>query len=67
MCSKAVRREPRSLAFVPDQYKTQGMCDKAVEKDPWPLEKVPDNFKTQEMCKKAVEKVTYAETCPWSS
>ena len=64
MCSKAVLKEQRSLAFVPDQYKNQGMCDKVVKKDPWLLEKVSDNFKTQEMCKKVVEKATHAEICP---
>ena len=27
MCIEAVRMEPRSLAFVPGRFKTQGMCN----------------------------------------
>ena len=33
MCNKAVEKDPCSLEFVPDWFKTQGMCNKAVEKD----------------------------------
>ena len=33
MCNKAVEKDPCSLEFVPDWFKTQGMCNKVVEKD----------------------------------
>ena len=54
ICNEAMRIEPYSLAFVPDNLKTQEMCDKSVEIDPYILWHVPDHFKTQEMCIKAV-------------
>ena len=45
-----------SLAFVPNQYKTQEMCNEAMCKNPATFFYVPERFKTQDMCKKAVEK-----------
>ena len=30
MCNKAVGLDPRSLAFVPDDFITQGICNEAV-------------------------------------
>ena len=59
MCNEAVRREPISLAHVPDHLKTQEMCERVVEKYPYNLKFVPDHFKTQGMCNKAVEKYPY--------
>ena len=56
MCSSAVRREPYTLRFVHDQYKTQKMCDKAMYTEPLPLAYVPDRLKTQEMCSSAVRR-----------
>ena len=55
MCNEELHIEPCSLAFVPDQFKTQKMCDKAIEIDPFTLWHVPDNLKTQRMCFRAVE------------
>ena len=31
MCEKAVRSESRSLEFLPDHLKVQGMCNNAVQ------------------------------------
>ena len=52
--NKRVRREPHSLEFVPDDYKTQEMCNKAVEADPCLLKFVPVHLRTH--CFKVVEK-----------
>ena len=46
-----VHREPWSLEYVPDQYRTQEMCDKAVKKDLCLLEYVPVWFVTQKQIK----------------
>ena len=46
MCDEAIRIEPRSLAFIPDHFKTQEMCNEAVEEDPCTLEFVPGHLKT---------------------
>ena len=35
MCNEAVSIEPRSLAYVPDRFKTQKMCDEAVDVNPF--------------------------------
>ena len=59
MYDEAVRRKPRSLVFVPDHFKTEGMCEGAVEKNQYTLRDVPLHFRTQEMCIKAVEKYLY--------
>ena len=56
MCHEAVRIESRSLAFIPDHFKTQAMCNEAVEQNLYTLKFVPDQLKTQEMCKRASEK-----------
>ena len=50
-----MRREPYTLEFVPDHFKTQEMCHIAVETDTYTLEFVPEHLKTQETCIKAVE------------
>ena len=34
MCEEAVWIEPRSLAFVPDCFKIDGLCIKAVRRNP---------------------------------
>ena len=49
MCEEVVWIEPRSLAFVPDRLKTEGLCIKAVRRDPYALDYVSDNLKTQNM------------------
>ena len=41
-CIEAVDIEPKSLEYVPNEYKTQEMCNKAVPVDPWSLGDVPD-------------------------
>ena len=51
MCKEAVRREPWSLEYVPDQYKTQEMCGKPVEKDLCLLEYALDWFVTHQKIK----------------
>ena len=58
-CNEAVRREPLSLMYVPNRFKTLEMCERAVEDEAATLEFVPDRFKNQEMCKKAVEERSY--------
>ena len=52
--NKREQRDPHSLEYIPDDYKTQEMCDKAVEADPCLLKFVPARFSTN--CLKAVEK-----------
>ena len=54
--NKEVRREPRSLAFISDTFKTQEMCNEVLEKDPCTLKFIPDNLKTQEIYEKTVKK-----------
>ena len=56
MCNEVVHIEPRSLAFIPDHFKTQAMCNEAVEADPYTLKFVPLHLRTHEMCKRALEK-----------
>ena len=46
--------EPRSLGFVPDHLKTQGMCNEAVRRKPYTLWHVPDHLIMQEMCEEAM-------------
>ena len=41
MCDEAVWIEPRSLSFVPDRFKTEGVCIKAVRRNPYALDYVP--------------------------
>ena len=38
---------PRSLAFVPDCLKTEGLCIKAVRRNPYALRIVPDVGKSR--------------------
>ena len=52
--NKRVSREPHSLEFLPDGYKTQEICNKAVEADPCILKFVPVHLRTH--CFKVVEK-----------
>ena len=52
--NKRERRDPHSLEYIHDDYKTQEMCNKAVEADPCLLKFVPARFRTN--CLKAVEK-----------
>ena len=54
-CSKDVRRDPRSLEFIPISLMTQEMCSEAFEVDPYMLEFVPVHLRMGEMCKRAVE------------
>ena len=46
---------PWSLAFIPDELKTQKMCEKSVTFNPYALEFVPDCFKTKRISEWAVE------------
>ena len=43
---KRIRRDPYSLEYMPNDYKTQQMCNKAVEVDPYLLKFVPVHFRT---------------------
>ena len=52
--NKRVRREPHSLEFIPDDYKTQKMCNEAVEADPCLLKFAPVHLRTH--CFKVVQK-----------
>ena len=52
--NKRVRREPHSLEFIPDDYKTQKMCNEGVEADPCLLKLAPVHLRTH--CFKVVEK-----------
>ena len=47
MCEEAVWIESRSLAFVTNRFKTEGLCIKPVRRNPCALDCVPDNLKTQ--------------------
>ena len=54
MCDEAVRKEPCSLAYVPDRFKAEEMCNVAVRREPYTLWHVPDHFKTEEMLNEAI-------------
>ena len=54
MCEEAVWIEPRSLAFVPSHFKTEGLFIKAVRRDPYALDCVADDLKTQKICNEAI-------------
>ena len=56
MCNEIVHIKQRSLAFVPDNFKTQEMYSKVVENEPYTLKFVPVHLKTAGMCKRAIEK-----------
>ena len=46
MCNKAVARNPCTLAYVPDCFKTQEMYDKVVDSKPYTMRFAPDHFKS---------------------
>ena len=52
---EAVHRKLRSLAFVSDHFKTEGMCNETVEEDPYTLRYVVVYLRTDKMCIKAFE------------
>ena len=52
---EAVHRKLRSLAFVSDHFKTEGMCNETVEEDPYTLRYVVVYLRTHKMCIKAFE------------
>ena len=54
MYEEVVEFKTRSLAFVPDCFKTEDMYNKVVGRDTYTLGHVPDNLKTQEMCNEAM-------------
>ena len=56
MCNEAVHIEPRSLAFIPDLFKTEEMRNKAVGVNLYTLKFIPFCHRTAEICKRAVEK-----------
>ena len=55
MCEKVNSKNPRTLQFISNHYKTQKMCEKTTDYYPHPLY-VPDRYITQEMSKKIVSK-----------
>ena len=58
-CNEAVHREPLSLMYVPNCFKTLEMCERAIEDEPDTIEFVPDCFKNREMCEKDIEDCSY--------
>ena len=54
MCDEAVRIEPRSLAYVPNSFKTEDMCNKAEGRDTHTLDNVSDYIMTQKICNEAI-------------
>ena len=52
--NKRVRRDPFSLEYIPNHYKTQEMCNKAVKAGPCLLKFVPACFRAY--CFKVVQK-----------
>ena len=60
MCNEVVHIEPRTLAFIPDHFKTQKKCNEAVEVDPCTLKFVPVHLRTCEMRKRATEKYLHS-------
>ena len=42
MRDKELKKDPWSLVYIPDHFKTEEMCNKAVEEYPLLLIKVPD-------------------------
>ena len=54
MCEEAVQIEPRSLAFVPSHFKTEGLFIKAVRRDTYALDCVQDDLKTQKICNEPI-------------
>ena len=55
MCEKVNSKNPGTLQFISNHYKTQKMCEKTTDYYPHPLY-VPDRYITQEMSKKIVSK-----------
>ena len=49
MCDEAVWIGPRSLASIPDRFKTEGLCIKAVKRDPYVHDCVPNNLTQKNM------------------
>ena len=49
MCDEAVWIGPRSLAFVPDRFNTEGLCIKAIKRDPYAHDCVPNNLAQKNM------------------
>ena len=42
VCNSIISKDPFSIRYVPDQYKTQKMCDKAVDDCLAVLKLIPD-------------------------
>ena len=59
MSDGAVMKEPYTLEFVPDHFKTKRMQERVIEDKPEALEFVPDHFKMQEICERATEDDLY--------
>ena len=53
-CNEALRKEPLSLMYVPNWFKTLEMSERAVEDKAEALEYVPDRVKDRNMCERAV-------------
>ena len=49
MRDEAVWIGPRSLAFVPDRFNTEGLFIKAVKRDPYAHDCVPNNLAQKNM------------------
>ena len=56
-------RQPSSIFFIPDRFKTQEMCIKALEVYLWSLEYVLDKLKVQKMCDDAVWDDAFSLVC----
>ena len=54
MCDEAVRIELKSLSFIPDHFKSDGLCIKAVSKNAYALDCMADNLKMQKICNEAM-------------
>ena len=55
VCLATVRKQGRTLQFVPDEFKTHELCLAAVRQYAWALEFVPEELRTPEICLAAVE------------
>ena len=56
MCREVVAIELRSLAFVPDHFKTEETCNKEVGRKIYTLNNVSDYIMMQKICNKVVRK-----------
>ena len=73
MCEKAFEKNPWSLMYIPNRYKTQGMCNEVAQKGLLLLEHVPDWFVLQchlkllDKCKGFCINYLYDEIIKWQN